>query len=188
MKMARAMAIAIAIVIAIGTAGAQTAPPPTTPGYTVSVNGGFSNVSNAPTNNGFMFDTELALSPTLSARGDVFVLSAPSVTISLASVQYQFPITKWIKNPTSVTVQDLHLFVKGGAGDAYSTGTAIGGNGITTQHKFAYAVGGGIEIDLSPTVHIRPLDLTYVRSSILQNGGAVLGNHLAAAATLGLQF
>jgi len=35
---------------------------------------------------------------------------------------------------------------------------------------------------------IRPLDVSYVRASIFQNGGQLIGNHLSLFAGIGLRF
>lgn len=165
---------------------AQT-PPSKTPdplesGWNVMVNGGYSSVSNAQTNNGFFFSTAIRLSQHVVARGDVFVVTSPAVTVSLAKPEYRFSASHLFKSNATPTVKNTEFFVNAGIGAAHFTDPAQG-----TKSKFAWGVGGGFDVKLSDTVSIRPLDVNYVRSSLL-NGGQVIGNHLQFAAGLGLRF
>lgn len=156
------------------------APTPLTSGWNVAVNGGYSSVSNAGTNNGFFFSTELRLSDHYSARGDVFVLTDPSVTVTLAKAQYRF--APKFKTSSYALPQNMEFFANVGVGDARYNDPAQG-----TQSKFAWGIGGGFDVRISDTVSVRPLDVNYLRSSLI-GGGRVIGNHLNLAASLGLRF
>jgi hypothetical protein len=163
----------------------QTPTPPSDPletGWNVMVNGGYSSVSNATTNNGFFFSTGIRLSQHLVARGDVFVVASPAVTVSLAKPEYRFSALHLFKRNTTQAVKNTEFFVNAGIGAAHYTDPAKGG-----QSKFAYGFGGGFDVKMSDTITVRPLDVNYVRSTLL-NGGKVIGNHLQFAAGLGLRF
>ena len=75
------LAVAVICLFAVGVS-AQT---PAVPGWSFSTAGGFSNVSNAPTNNGFVNVTELRLSEYYAVRGDVFLMTNPQVIGSYIS-------------------------------------------------------------------------------------------------------
>lgn len=174
------------------------------PGWTFSTAAGYSNVTNAPTNNGFANVTELKLSEYIAIRGDVFVITSPSVIGSYVGPEYIFPASKLFKtngnNP--VNAGNVEFFVNAKLGDLRSTDSSTacvpGSVGptatltcTTTQSgksKFSWGLGAGFNIRLSDKTFIRPLDVSYIRGSVFQNGGTVLGNHLQAAAFLGVRF
>lgn len=168
---------------------AQTAPPVPAPppdpletGWNVSVNGGYSQVQNAGTNNGFFFSTGIRLSQHFVARGDVYVLNDPAVTISLAKPEARFSARHIFKSSSTPAVQNTEFFVNAGLGDAHYTDPAKG-----SQSKFAWGLGGGFDVKISDSISVRPLDVNYLRSSII-GGGKIIGNHLQFAATLGLRL
>lgn len=167
----------------------QSATPPVTPpdpletGWNVSVNGGFSSVSNAGTNNGFFFSSELRVAQHWAARADVFVLNDPAVTVTLVKPEYRLSANHIFKNTSGnyAAVNALELFVNFGAGSARFTDPAKG-----TQSKFAYGGGGGFDYKLSDKITVRPLDVSWLKSSL--TGQRVIGNHLQFEAGLGLRF
>ena len=164
---------------------APTPAPPPDPlesGWNVMVNGGYSQVQNAGTNNGFFFSTGIRIAQHWVARGDVFVLASPSVTITLVKPEYRFSALHLFSNTTSSTVKNTEFFANLGIGDAHFTDPAKG-----TQSKVAYGFGGGFDVKLSDTVTVRPLDVNYIYSDLI-GGGKVIGNHLQFAAGLGLRF
>lgn len=173
--------MAVLVPIAFGQSPTKPADPLET-GWNVMVNGGYSNVSNASTNNGFFFSTGIRLGQHWAARGDVFVTASPAVTTSLAKPEYRFSALHLFPNNQSPTVRNTEFFVNAGIGSSHYTDPAKG-----SQSKFAWGVGGGFDVKVSDTVTIRPLDVNYIRSSLL-NGGKVIGNHLQFAAGLGLRF
>ncbi len=180
------LSLVVLIALAISTA-AQTTPPtqpadPLETGWNVMVNGGYTSVSNVATNNGFFFSTGIRLSQHLVARGDVFVVASPAVTVSLAKPEYRFSASHLFKGNITSTVKNTEFFINAGVGAAHYTDPATG-----SKSKFAWGFGGGFDAKMSDTVTIRPLDVNYVRSSLL-NGGQVIGNHLQFAAGLGLRF
>lgn len=163
---------------------ATSPPQPADPfdgGWTVAVNGGYSSVQNAGTNNGFFFSTGIRLTQHFVVRGDVFVLNDPAVTISLVKPEYRFSAKHLIKAPTSPIVANTEFFINAGLGSAHFTDPGKG-----TQSRFAWGVGGGFDIKLSDTVSMRPLDVNYLKSAL--TGPRVIGNHLQFAAGLGLRF
>lgn len=168
---------------------AQATPPadPLETGWNVSVNGGYSSVTNAGTNNGFFFSTGIRLGTHWVARGDVFVLNEPAVTVTLVKPEYRFSALHIFKNSSSATVKNTEFFINAGVGSARFTDPAKG-----TQSKVAYGAGGGFDIKMSDTVSIRPLDVSYIKSSMIAAAGGsssrVIGNHLQFAAGLGLRF
>lgn len=173
----------LSLCFALGSFAQTPAPQdPLETGWNVSVNGGYSSVQNAGTNNGFFFSTGIRLSQHFVARGDVFVLNDPAVTVSLVKPEYRFSALHLFKGNTSATVKNTEFFVNAGLGNAHFTDVKQG-----TQSKFAWGVGGGFDIKMTPTVSIRPLDVNYIRSSMI-GGGKVVGNHLQLAAGLGLRF
>ena len=181
----------VSIVMLALTCAAQTPPPadPLESGWNVAINGNVSNVSNAATNNGFQTSESLRVSQHWVARTDQFVTLAPSAVIVLAGPEYRFSLAHVLASSNfAVNAEKIEAFVHMGAGTARSEATAKDGTTTLSTAKFAYGIGGGFDFKISDTVTVRPLDLTYVRASMLQNGGQVLGNHLQFAAGLGLRF
>src|SRR5216684_6179735 len=157
----------------IPSSKAQTTP--STPGWTFSTAAGYSNVTNAPTNNGFANVTELKISEYLAIRGDVFLMTNPQVIGTYVGPEYILPATKIFKananNP--VNAGNVEFFFNAKLGDLRSTDP----NNVT-KAKFSWGLGTGFNIRLSDKTFIRPLDVSYIRGSVFQGGGTVLGNHL----------
>jgi hypothetical protein len=183
----------------IGSIQAQTAPvapaPVTPPSLTsnawnVSINGGYSSVENAATNNGFLTTEALKIANSWDLRADTFITQGPDATIVLAGPEYRFALSKFFKpNPAiALNTSNLEAFVNVGLGDARTSATAANGTTTLSKASFAWKLGVGFDILVSKTMSFRPLDISYVRASMLQNGGQVLGNHLQLGATLGLRF
>lgn len=167
---------------------AQT-PPPKPPdvlegAWNVSVYGAY---SKQQTNNGFATGLSMRLSQHLAMRTDVYILNDPQITIALGGAEYRFSLEHLIKGSNyAANASKVEAFLNAGAGTARST--ALIGTGPKDLAKFAWSLGGGFDIRISDTVTVRPLDLKYVRSNFLNNGGQVLGNQLQFAAGLGLRF
>src|SRR6266850_375584 len=171
---------------------AQTPPPAPAPkppdilenAWNVSVYGAY---SKQQTNNGFATGLSLRLSQHLAMRSDVYILNSPQVTVALGGVEYRFSLEHLLKSSTyAANASRVEAFANVEGGTARST--ALIGTGPKDLAKPAWSLGGGFDIKLSDTVTVRPLDLKYVRSSFLNNGGQVLGNQLAFSAGLGLRF
>ena len=164
---------------------AQTKASDSQPGWTFSTSAGYSNVTNAPTNNGFANVTELKLSTSIAIRGDVFLMTNPQMIGSYVGPEYILPANKLFKsNPNNpVNSDNVEFFFNAKVGDIRSSDPTN-----TTKAKFSWGVGGGFNIKLSDKTFIRPLDISYIRGSVFQGGGTVIGNHLQAAALLGVRF
>lgn len=176
-------------------AHAQSATPAATPfenAWTVSVNGNFSSLQSQGTNNGVLLSTAIKLSTHWNLRADTYIMQSPNITIVLGSPEYRFSLASLFKSTAgAVNPANVEVFVNGGLGDAKATAVLSQvGNTTTTQSssKFAASVGGGFDIMVTPTMSIRPLDVKYIRSSMITNGGQFVGNHLDFAAGLGLRF
>jgi hypothetical protein len=178
---------------------AQTTPPPKPPdvlenAWNVSVNGGYSNVSNAPTNNGFVTGISFRLSQHLNLRSDVYILNSPQgMVLALAGPEYRFSLEHLLKSSAfAANASRVEAFFNVGAGDARTSTVKVAADGTSTtsvsKAKFAASVGGGFDIKISDTVTMRPLDVKYVKSSFLNAGGGLYGNQLSFAAGLNLRF
>ena len=166
---------------------AQTSPPNPVPGWSFSTAGGFSNVSNAPTNNGFVNVTELRLSEYYAVRGDVFLMTNPQVIGSYISAQGIIPASKIFKNTKdqfAVNSKNVDFFINAGLGDIRSTDP----NSKDTKAKFSWRIGAGFNVKMTDHTFLRPLDISYLRGGVFQGGGAVVGNHLQVSALLGIRF
>lgn len=183
-----------AVMLFAVTLRAQTTPPATPlPGWTFSTAAGYSNVTNAPTNNGFANVTELKLSEYLAVRGDVFLMTSPQVLGSYVGPEYIVPASRFFKTNANnpVNASNVEFFFNAKVGDLRSTDPA---NAQSKSH-FSWGIGGGFNIKLSDKTFLRPLDVSYIRGSVEQAPNsaaspfhAVLGNHLQAAALLGVRF
>src|SRR5437867_1092149 len=144
----------LAILLLVALAAKAQTPKPADPlegAWNVSVNGGYSSVQNAGTNNGFFFSTGIRLAHHWVARGDVFVLNDPAVTVSLAKPEYRFSARHLFKTTESPVVRNTEFFVNAGVGNARFTDPAKG-----TQSKFAWGVGGGFDVRASDKITVRP--------------------------------
>lgn len=181
------LAVAL-LVIASTLAFAQT--DPLEGAYNVTINGGFSNVSNAATNNGFVTIEGLRVSQHLLAQSYQFVvLGPPSAVIVTAGPELRANLAHFLaKSNFAANASKIEAFVNVGAGTARSS--ALNADGSTTLSKasFAWKIGGGFDILLNKTMSFRPLDISYVRAPMLQHGGSILGNQLQFAAVLGVRF
>lgn len=188
----KVLILALALLAASATF-AQTAPPDTLEtAWSVSVNGNFTSLQNQPTNNGVLISTAIRMATHWNLRADTYLLNAPNITIVLGGPEYRFSLAHLFKGDSgAINAQNTEVFINTGLGNARSTSILSQvGNAITSTStsKFAYAIGGGFDIKLSPTLTLRPLDMKYIRSSMVTNGGQLVGNHLDFAAGLGLHF
>ena len=186
-----ALALAGFAQTATPTAPAPVTPPSlTTNAWNVSINGGYSSVENAATNNGFLTTEALKVATSWDIRADTFITQAPDATIVLAGPEYRFALSRFFKpNPAiALNTSNLEAFLNVGMGDARTSATSASGSTTLSKASFAWKIGGGFDILVSKTMSFRPLDISYVRASMLENGGQVLGNHLQLGATLGLRF
>lgn len=194
----RSLLISIALLFAVATQ-AQTPPAPKPPdilenAWNVSVNGGYSNFANAPTNNGFVTGVSFRVSQHLNLRSDVYVLNSPQgLTVAVAGPEYRFSLEHLLKSSSyAANAARVEAFFNFEAGDAHSSTVLVAPNGTTTSQitksKFAYGPGAGFDIKLSDTVTVRPLDVKYLRSQYLNAGGGLYGNQLSFAAGLNLRF
>jgi hypothetical protein len=181
----------VGILFFTSTCYAQTLPatPPDTleSGWNVAVNGSFSSATNQGTNNGFAATMALRVAQHWNIRADTYLLTSPSVTVTLAKLEYRVSLAHMVKQSSfMVNANRMELFFNGGAGTARSSAVV---NGVQREtRRPAYSVGAGFDISVSPTVTLRPLDVSYVRSTMLTNGGTFLGDHLQFEAGLGLRF
>lgn len=178
---------------------AQTIPsnPPTTANppdpfegaWNVAINGSYSNIANAATNNGFTTTEAVRVAQHWNLRSDQFITLNPSTVIVLAKGEYRMNLGHFLsKSNYIVNASKFEAFANAGLGTARSSTIATDGSSTLSAAKFAWGVGGGFDVALNSTMSLRPLDITYVRAGMLQNGGTVLGNHLSFAAGLGIRF
>lgn len=170
------------------------APDPLEAAWNVSISGNYANVSNAPTNNGVLTSVAFRIAQHWNLRADTYLLNSPAgMVLVLGGPEYRisaahiFPQSNFMINANR-----MELFANIEAGDA-RTGVPMvvpqTGNIVNVSaSKFAFSVGGGLDITISPMVTVRPLDVKYVRSSFLNNGGGFYGNQLDFAAGLSLRF
>jgi len=153
--------------------------------WNFTVSGGISNIANASTNNGFATVTELRVAQHWAARGAVFNINTPNATEILASPEYIFSAAHLLKNSQfAVNASKIEFFAHADLGAARpNTGSAT-----PAPWSFAYGIGGGMNILLSPKVVMRPLDVTWTRTKLAQGQNLVLGNYAQAAAYLGLRW
>lgn len=172
----------------------QTAPPPAQPdplegAWNISVNGSYSNVSDAATNNGFVTTEAFRIAQHWNLRSDQFIVLNPSSVIVLAGPEYRLNLSHFLATSAfTANASKIEAFVNVKAGTARSSAIATDGTTTLSAAHFAYGVGGGFDILVNSTLSLRPLDISYVRAPMLTNGGAVLGNHLQFATGLGLRF
>lgn len=172
---------------------AQT-PAPTPPdvlenAWNIGINGNFSNLSQSANNNGFQVSEAFRVAQHWTFRSDQFLVMNPSIVVVTAGPEYRFSLQHLLAKSTfAANASKLEAFVNVGAGTARSSTVADNGTTTLSAAKFAYKIGGGIDILVNSTLSLRPLDISYVRAGMLNNGGQILGNHVQAAAGLGLRF
>lgn len=171
------------------TGTAVSAPTPSLsslPTFNVSIYGGYSNVTGAATNNGTFTSQALQIGHSFAVRNDVYMLANPTIVIDVAGPEYRVSVNKLFPSLSGdyPIINNMELFANAKLGDAYQTNTQ--GDKVG-KNSFAYGVGGGIDIEVSTNVVARVLDVSYIRTPLV-NGGIVLGNHMQLEAGLGLRF
>lgn len=174
----------------VSTSVVVPTPDPLESAWNISVSGSFSSVSNASTNNGFQTSEAIRFATHWTARADTFIVTLPSVVVVTAGPEYRASLAHLIKPNTQyvINTSNMEAFVNLGLGTSRTSSVASDGTTTLSKAVFAYKIGGGFDIKVSNTMYLRPLDISYVRASMLQNGGMVLGNHVQFAAGLGLRF
>jgi hypothetical protein len=190
------MKLALALLLLTATSlQAQTKPvAPLEAPWSVAINGNFSSLQNETTNNGVLLSTAIRLATHWSIRADTYLFQTPNITVVLGGPEYRFSLAHIFKNSTgAINAQNVEAFINAGVGDARSTAiVATTPTTVTTTSsylsKLAYSVGAGFDIRISDTVSMRPLDVKYIKSSMIAGGGQLVGNHISFGAGLGLRF
>lgn len=168
---------------------AQTAPDPLENAWNISINGSYSNLSQAANNNGFQASEAFRVAQHWNFRTDQFLVMNPSSVVVTAGPEYRLSLAHLLAKSTfSANAAKLEAFANLGAGSARSSTVGADGTSTLSAAKFAWKVGGGLDILVNPTLSLRILDISYVRAGMLTHGGELLGNHIQAAAGLGLRF
>lgn len=160
---------------------AQTAPAPADVlenAWHVNITGGYSLTAGNGTNNGFATSLAVRVAQHWNARADIFTIASPATIVTLVGPEYRFSLAHVLASSQFINTQNFAPFLNVKMGDAKSPGAS----------KFAYAIGGGIDYVVNSTLTLRPLDVTYIRASIFQSGGIVVGNHVQLASSIGLTF
>jgi len=169
--------------------------PPELPGYSVTVNVGFSTVTGN-TGNGMFASVAVPLKTfnagktlgtvALSARADNFAVLDPSVNIILGGPEFRFQFSK----PTLFNGAMFQPFVNAGAGVARFACAAQGNcaTGVSTTSHVAEKFGGGLDMVLTSNMTARLFEVDYIRSSILPNGHININNAVQVTAGIGFHF
>ena len=175
--------IALAVVLLFSAARSQAQNPPAPDaletGWRVQVTGGYSNLQNQSTNNGFLTSAEVRVAKHWSGRFDYFATASPKASTLLAKAQYDFSLAHVLPASSYLDVSKLEVFVNAGAG-------AARGEAQSAPFKLAISAGGGLNYRVSDKMIVRPLELNYVRSAV--TGTQIIGNHLQFAASFGYRF
>lgn len=158
------------------------------PGWTISINGNFLNLSNVPTNNGYATVETIRVANKWALRADQLVLANPEGgLINLGKVEYRRLLSDFVKPNGYVNTANFELFANAGGGVAKSHADSPF---EVNDNRPAWTIGGGFDIALggSSMFTLRPLDISYVRASILQGGGQLIGNHLQLLTGVGIRF
>lgn len=173
--------IMTAVLLLAGVMHAQSS----LPGWTVSINGNFLNVSNAATNNGFASVESVRVANNWELRADQLTLGVPSGgSIQLFRAEYRFQLSDLVKPNQFVNTANFEPFINLGGGVANSNIST------TSTNRPAAVIGVGFDYAAGGTgmFTLRPLDVSYVRASILQGGGQIIGNHLQLMSGIGIRI
>jgi hypothetical protein len=157
----------------------------TLPGWNVAINGNFLNITNAATNNGFASVEAVRVANNWDLRADQLTLVSPSGgTIALFRAEYRFLLSSLLKPNAYVNTSNFEPFINVGGGIANSNDAS------GSTNRPAFVVGAGFDYLVSSTgmFTLRPLDISYVRASILQGGGEIIGNHLQLMSGIGVNI
>jgi len=181
MKIIQVVAVAVLLFVFSLGALAQTPTPPNLleSAWHVQLGGGYNLTSNEGTNNGFASSIALRVGNHWSVRADIFSVNSPATLVTLIGPEFRWSLAQWVRPNDFINTGRFLLFVNAKAGSAKNSNDV---------KKLAYSLGGGIELPVSETFSLRPLDVSYVRASLFQGGGIWLGNHMRLASGIGLRF
>jgi len=155
------------------------------PGWNVSINGNFLNVTNAATNNGFASVEAVRVANNWDLRADQLTLTAPAGgTIALFRAEYRFLLSSLLKPNQYVNTSNFEPFFNLGGGVANSNDVS----GSTNRPAFVLGAGFDYLVGATGMFSLRPLDVSYVRASILQGGGQIIGNHVQLMSGIGVNI
>lgn len=143
------------------------------------VSGNFVSVNSAQDNNGFKATQELMVAPSATVRSDQFIM--PGAIIALVGGEYTYPLSRLFKsNGYAINPQNSILRAYAEVGNGRST------LNNASKSRFAWAIGGVFDQSLNGVLNARLLDIAYVRSPFLTNGGQLLG-HWELSTGLGIK-
>lgn len=157
----------------------------TLPGWNVAINGNFLNVTNAATNNGFASVEAVRVANNWDLRADQLTLTSPAGgTIALFRAEYRLLLSSLLKPNQYVNTSNFEPFLNLGGGIANSNDAS----GSTNRPAFTVGAGFDYLVGATGMFTLRPLDVSYVRASILQGGGQIIGNHMQLMSGLGVRI
>jgi opacity protein-like surface antigen len=156
-------------------------------GFNVSVTGAYSNFSGVATNNGFLAGVDAQIAPHWVADARIYSTGSPAGNILQFGPTYYGSLAKILPSTGNFNSTNMAWFVSAGAGLSWSAAT-VNGAMVNGPKKFAWSVGGGIDYQVSSNVTLRIVDVRYVRTSMLTNGGQFIGNIAQIASGLNIRF
>jgi hypothetical protein len=186
----KAATAVILLLVAPGLMFAQ-APPANLPGYTVQLTAGYSLLTGAQNNNGFFSSVAVPIktfnnkySFSLSGRADYFSIATPSSYVIAGGPEARFQFSK----PDLMGGIVFQPFGNVMLGMAKSACPAAGcAPTVDTSGKFAFKIGGGLDVPLKGGVVARLFQVDYIKASIYPNG-LVLSNFAQVTTGLGIRF
>lgn len=160
--------------------------------WSLALYGGYWNLQNATTNNGYTAGAGFNFSNHFGAEARFYQTSSPSANLVLPGANARMSLAHIFPTPAgaSFSTEDLEVFAHANAGLGWSGGTNAAGDAVSAVKKFAFSVGGGVDFApaSAPNVQWRILDVSYVNCGLFPNHGTFLGNHVAFASELKLVF
>jgi opacity protein-like surface antigen len=148
-------------------------------GWTFNVSGGYANLQNQATNNGFLTTAEVRVAKHWAGYLDQISVGKPSAIGFLGGASYEFSLAHVAKQSSFIDISKFSVAVKAGIGAARASADA-------SPFKLAVEVGAALRYNLPAGMFVEPVDVRLVRSSV--TGTQVIGNHLALIAAIGKRF
>lgn len=162
--------------------GLRAQAPAQPPGYTVSINLGYTSLQNVGNANGFFSSLALPLhtfpatnwTTTVALRADNFLIASPSVNTVFLGPEFRFQFSQ----ANLLGGEVFQPFVNAMLGEARSScaASASCGAGVNASTHFAQKLGGGLDMITSAHVTLRLFEYDYLHSTLFPGGSLQISN------------
>lgn len=190
----RQLGLALALLLAVTAVGRAQSAPAQPPGYTISINLGYTSLQNVGNANGFFSSLALPLhtwssknlTTTVALRADNFLVTKPSVNTVFIGPEFRWQFSQ--ANLLGGEVFQPFINIMGGEARSSCAASASCGAGVDASTHGAEKAGGGLDMVTNAHVTVRLFEYDYMHSRLFPGGSLQISNWGQIVTGIGFTF